>query len=182
MNELIAWDERTFKYLNQFHSPFFDGMMALVTHKLTWIPLYVYILYFIYKKARFGKNLAFLVVLVGLADRLTSGWMKPYFARLRPCHRSEWADWIQVVGNCGGQFGFASSHAANVFALAVGFALLFPKEKRKIAFLFVWASLVSYSRVYVGVHFPLDILVGGGVGALLAYLMYLVDRKLFINY
>lgn len=177
MNALIAWDERIFRYLNQFHFPFLDGVMEVVTYKLTWIPLYVYVLYFLYKKARFGKNLAFLVLSVAFADRFTSGWMKPYFARLRPCHRADWTDWLHLVGNCGGQFGFASSHAANVFALTVGFSLLFPTEKRHRFFLFFWAALVSYSRVYVGVHFPLDIVVGGGVGALGAYVLFRMYTK-----
>ena len=174
-----------FLWLNSFHSPLWDTIMFWVTYRFTWIPLYVYIIYYIFKKLKqyAWQNLAFVLLSAGLADRLTSGVMKPYFQRLRPCHDPIIQHLVHVVGDCGGQFGFVSSHAANSFALLMSFFLLTKKAgvsiKNLLTFLCFWAIIVSYSRIYVGVHFPTDVLVGGLVGVLIPSILF--PFFIFIN-
>jgi undecaprenyl-diphosphatase len=118
----------------------------------------------------------FFALAFGLADLISVKLFKEVFERLRPCHNSNITDLVHTVyGHCGGKFGFVSSHAANSFALAVFAGLLF---KQKFTFvlpvMLFWAVLVSYSRIYVGVHFPLDIICGGVLGSVIAYLVYRV--------
>jgi undecaprenyl-diphosphatase len=115
------------------------------------------------------------LISVGLADRITSGLMKPYFQRLRPCHDPLIQHFVHVVGNCGGQYGFVSSHASNSFALVAALFILFKIHKietKIVLFLSIWAIIVSYSRIYVGVHYPTDILVGGLIGSLIPFAVY----------
>ncbi|WP_337040809.1 phosphatase PAP2 family protein [Emticicia sp. 17c] len=172
-----------FLWLNSFHSPTLDVIMYWVTHRFTWIPLYLYLIYYIFVviKKKPWHNLVFVLVSVGLADRITSGLMKPYFQRFRPCHDPAIENLVHVVGGCGGQYGFASSHAANSFALAMAFALIANKDSNLKYFLFLWAILVSYSRIYVGVHYPTDLLTGAVVGILITLLVYFITFK-YINF
>ncbi|WP_435355077.1 phosphatase PAP2 family protein [Emticicia sp. SJ17W-69] len=188
MIETIKYAEyEWFLWLNSFHSPTFDVIMFWVTYRFTWLPLYVYVIYYIYIKFRttFWQNLIFIAFSVGLSDRFTSGFMKPYFQRFRPCHDPLIQQMVHVVGDCGGQFGFASSHAANCFALAASFYLLNRGGKLTI-FLFIWAIIVSYSRIYVGVHFPTDLIVGAIIGVLISMMLFILknslNRKFLINF
>lgn len=178
MIETIRYAEyEWFLWLNSFHSPVWDTIMFWVTYRFTWIPLYLYIIYFLYKNIRFDfvRSFLFVLISVGLADRITSGLMKPYFQRLRPCHDPVIQHIVHVVGNCGGQYGFVSSHASNSFALVMAIFILFKNykiESKLPFFLLFWAIMVSYSRVYVGVHFPTDIVIGGLVGCLIPISLY----------
>lgn len=172
VNTLVQYDQELFLWLNGIHTPWVDTLMYWITYKFTWIPMYL-VLIFLTVKAEGKKSIAILVtvlVAVLLADKVTSGIMKPYFERFRPCHEPSLAGLVHEVAGCGGSFGFASSHASTSFALAtVWFVLL--KDKVKFMWLIVaWAGLYSYSRVYVGVHYPGDILVGALVGILTAQL------------
>jgi undecaprenyl-diphosphatase len=164
-----------FLWLNSFHTPIFDTFMFWITYRFTWIPLYLYILFFLFQNAKkILRSLLFILFSVGLADRITSGIIKPYFQRLRPCHDPSIQELVHVVGNCGGQYGFVSSHASNSFALAVSLFIVLKTDKIKtnrFVLLFFWATLVSYSRVYVGVHFATDILLGGLIGSLIPLLL-----------
>ncbi|MBA4853547.1 phosphatase PAP2 family protein [Emticicia sp. BO119] len=180
MIETIRYAEyEWFLWLNSFHSSFFDTIMYWVTHRFTWIPLYIFLIYYIFGIIR--KNawykLLFILISVGLSDRITSGLMKPYFQRFRPCHDPAIENLVHVVGGCGGQYGFASSHAANSFALALAFSLFNTQNIRLKFFLFLWAILVSYSRIYVGVHYPTDLIVGAIVGMVITMSTYFIIIK-----
>jgi undecaprenyl-diphosphatase len=181
MIETIKFAEyEWFLWLNSFHSPTFDVIMYWVTYRFTWLPLYLYLVFLLYKTYGrfFWKNLLFVAFSVGLSDRITSGIMKPYFQRFRPCHDPIIQHIVHVVSDCGGQYGFASSHAANCFALTATFYLLKINAKLSI-FLFFWAIIVSYSRIYVGVHFPTDLLAGALVGILISIILYVL--QVYIN-
>ncbi|SHN00735.1 undecaprenyl-diphosphatase [Cyclobacterium lianum] len=173
IEKLKAWDEALFLFLNQLHLPWLDPVMLALTGRFIWTPLYIFLVYLLvktYKKDSVWYILG-LVLAVVLADQLTSGFMKPFFERLRPCHDARWEAMVRNYAGCGGRYGFASSHAANTFALA---AYLWKTSKAQIngiGWLFLWAAIVSYTRIYLGVHYPLDILVGALVGAVLAWLV-----------
>ncbi|AFK05175.1 phosphoesterase PA-phosphatase related protein [Emticicia oligotrophica DSM 17448] len=185
MIETIKYTEYDwFLWLNGHHNQFFDILMYWVTYRFTWIPLYIYIIYYLFQntKNRFAINLVFVLLSVGLSDRFTSGFMKPFFHRFRPCHDPAIQNLVHVVGDCGGQFGFASSHASNSFALVMAIYLLAKLNNWSLklpAFLLFWAIIVSYSRIYVGVHFPTDIVVGAIVGIMITLFTYIFLK--FIN-
>ncbi|EON75950.1 putative membrane-associated phospholipid phosphatase [Lunatimonas lonarensis] len=116
-----------------------------------------------------------IALLILLADQFTSGFMKPFFERLRPCHDPRWQGILFNYSGCGGQFGFASSHASNTFAIATYFWLVFRTHSSQ--WLFLWAAIISYTRVYLGVHYPADIVVGGLVGIASGFVVYhLIDK------
>ncbi len=174
MESIIHIDQQLFLWLNGFHNSIGDLVMATVTNRFTWIPLYVIILFFIFRAKGWRSGLYIVLILiccVGLTDYVTSSLMKPFFARLRPCHDDSIAYLVHVVIGCGGQYGFVSSHAANSFALFTGLVLFFPKAAKWKIPLLVWAIIVSYSRIYVGVHYPADVLIGALTGFIIAYLI-----------
>jgi undecaprenyl-diphosphatase len=157
--------------------------MVAVTNRNTWI--WVYILIILITLMRFGKKgiltLLLLVVTVAASDRLTSGILKPLFDRTRPCHIVELKP--RILANCSDQGSMPSSHAANHFALAVFMSLMATKRKYiEIPVWIFWAVLISYSRVYVGVHYPSDILIGAIIGAGIGWMFFklngILTRKL----
>lgn len=173
LEKVKSLDESLFLWLNSFHYEFLDSLMLLITHRLTWIPFYVMMLVYLYQNIKKQKILTILTIIlaVGLADYVTSGLMKPYFMRPRPCYNPNFTAFIHVPGKCGGQFGFASSHAANSFALFTALFLRLGWHNNWTKFTLIWAVVVSYSRIYVGVHYPADILVGMLVGFVIASLV-----------
>jgi undecaprenyl-diphosphatase len=169
------WDEAAFLWLNSFHSSALDPIVLQLTQTISWIPLYVLLLYQIYRID--PKNTAWILggvmLTILLSDQVTSGLMKPYFERLRPCHDPRWDGMLHLYGRCGGLYGFVSSHAANTFGLATFLTLKLGKKKKVIAWLFLYAFLVSYTRIYLGVHYPLDVFFGAVVGVLTAFFSWL---------
>ena len=161
--------------INSHHTPFWDWMMWHISGTFIWVPFYMLILILLIKK--FGKQSILLILLIAvlivLSDQLASGLIKPLVHRLRPSHEPELAQYIHLVnGYKGGLYGFVSSHAANVFALA--FYLFFTVRKELpwlVTILFPWAIIVSFSRIYLGVHYPFDILGAICVGFLAALLV-----------
>lgn len=168
VDALLAWDVRLFLYLNGSHGDVLDSVMAVVTSKYTWIPLYLALIAVSIRCFRRRAPIVLLaaVLAVGGAELVTGAIMKPAFECLRPCHDASLREQVHLVIECGGRYGFASGHASDSFAAATFFSLLLRRFSAQALWLFAWAALVSYSRVYVGVHYPLDIAVGALVGAL----------------
>jgi undecaprenyl-diphosphatase len=180
---LDSLDRSLFVFLNGIHHPVFDFIMFWASDRFIWIPFYAVLVFLIIKK--FGLESAYILVSVALvvviSDQFTSGIMKPLFERFRPCHNPELMEYIHLVGRCGGRYGFASSHAANTFGAAMFLWLLFRGAYSYPWLFFVWAGLVSYSRIYLGVHYPGDILIGGLIGviaALIVFYLWLWSRKI----
>ena len=168
LEHLIKIDQDIFLFLNGLHINGLDQLMFWISGKKEWIPLYaliVGVIIYNYKKKSILIILGIVISII-LADQITSGFMKPFFERLRPSHEPLLEGLVHHVNNYkGGRFGFASSHAANSFALAMYLWLLFRHHYKWSIWIFVWASVVSYSRIYLGVHYPGDIIVGALVGA-----------------
>jgi len=165
---IVQWDLKVWYYLNtQWHNPFMDKVVPFLRHPYFWSPLYLFLL--IYMPSRFRAKgwlwcLGFLVSFI-IADQVSATFMKPYFHRLRPCHNPSLSHVIHQVVNCGGQYGFPSSHAANHFAIGIFMAVTLSRKVKWIwSAAILWALSVSFAQVYVGVHFPLDVTVGGLLG------------------
>jgi undecaprenyl-diphosphatase len=176
IHSLIEKDIELFLYLNNLGSIQWDSFWLILTNKFSAIPLYFLLLYITYKQFGLKKTmvlLVFIAVLILVSDQ-TSNLFKNGFKRLRPCHNNEIANLCRLVGNrCGGLYSYFSAHAANSMAIAVFFSLALKfNSKIWIYLLFIWAILVGYSRIYVGVHFPLDILTGMFFGILYGVLCY----------
>ena len=174
MEQLIALDTRLFLFLNGLHSSFGDAVMWYISETKTWIPLYAVIIFFIFKeyKKRGFLPLIFIILVILLADKISVYGFKFVFERFRPTHNPEIADLVHIVKDYrGGKYGFVSSHAANTFGLASFTSLLFA-NKKYTWFIYIWAAVVSYSRIYLGVHYPGDILGGAMLGWLIGYLVF----------
>ena len=166
MHELIQEDRSLFLFLNNLGSSPFDQLWVMISATWIWVPLYVIFLYLLFKNFQL-RNLIFILIFIALgvtfSDQL-AGVFKTGVSRLRPCHDPTLPGLMRDV-KCGGQFGFYSSHAANTFFIATFMSLLLYKKFRFLPYiLFIWAIIVSYSRIYLGVHFPLDIVMGSLMG------------------
>lgn len=175
---LIDLDVAFFLFLNGVHTPWVDNVMFFISGKKEWIPLYLIFVGLIIKQFKWQSIWVFLGIglTITLSDQLASGIMKPLFARMRPSRSPELDGLVHLVnGYKGGMFGFASSHAANAFGLATFLWLVFKGQYKWFVWIFLWASIVAYSRIYLGVHYPGDILVGAMIGIGFGYLGYRVQ-------
>ena len=169
-------DTQLFLYLNSKHNAFFDVIMFWASNKLIWIPLYLFFLYLAYKQV--GKRVWLValsaLVLIVFSDQLSTQVFKNVFLRYRPCHNLLIQAQVHLNGGCGGTYGFVSSHAANTFALAMFLSLFFKNNIRYFGlFIFLWATCISYSRIYNGVHYPADVFVGAMVGMIVGYIVFI---------
>lgn len=179
IERLKSWDTKLFLELNQYHTTWMDSVMYWVTDAYFWIPMYVVMSFFIIRtyKMKGVWMLVATVLAVGLADYVASGMIKPYIGRLRPCHTVEIQKHVYVLRGCGGKYSFVSSHASTTFALASAIFIFTRDRMPYLIWLFPWAGLVSYSRIYVGVHYPLDILAGALIGMLCSFLLFLIYQQ-----
>jgi len=181
---ILEFDRELFLYLNSFFNDFWDTIMLMITRKETWIPFYLVIVYFIIKnyKEKSVVLLLFLAITIVASDQI-SVLIKNWVQRLRPVHDPLIEHMVHNVLRKGGLYGFVSSHAANTFAIFTFTSRIF-KNKSYTILLFLWALLVSYSRIYSGVHYPFDILFGMLLGWALARFMLklqsLIESRLLV--
>lgn len=175
MEFLEHLDTQLFLFFNGLHAPWLDLCFYTISKPFISLPIYLFVIYLIFKN--FSKKNAFIIVLfliasVGLSDFISVSCFKNVFLRYRPSHNLNIENIIHFVrGYKGGMYGFVSSHAANTFAIAC-FSSLLLQRKWFTYSIFIWAAIVSYSRIYLGVHYPADIFVGALLGTGIAFSTY----------
>jgi len=173
-------DKNLLLCLNSFHSPVWDNFFWIITSIGIWIPFYLTVAFVFIKNhsIRGIWPLLFIGLLIILCDRISSGMIKPLFERLRPTHDPQVRDMLHILnGYRGGLYGYVSSHAANSFGIAAFLSLIFRNHRFNVV-IFSWAVLVGYSRIYLGVHYPGDVISGALLGVFLAWIVY----RLFIRF
>lgn len=177
--DIVSWDQNLLVNLNAHHSPFFDGLMWLATDEISWLAFFAFLLYAIYK----NKPREFFLILIAISLTVlvcdqVSGLFKDWIARPRPSREPDIMSQLHIVNDYrGGKFGFFSSHAANTFGIAVLVSLIM-RNKMLSLVLFLWAAFESYTRIYLGVHYPLDIITGIVFGSMVGYGIYILERKI----
>lgn len=187
IEEILKLDSQLFLFLNNLGSSTFDAFWIFLSYKESNIFFYLSLLIFYFHKesktiklSEVFQSLLFIAIMVLIADQ-TANLFKDSFQRLRPCYNESLIDSVRLVKeSCGGKYGFFSAHASNSFSLAVFFGLLYKNKYRYIIYLsLLYASLISYSRIYLGVHFPLDILFGGVYGITIGLVVFRIyENKL----
>lgn len=166
-------DHQLFLILNGLHADWLDPVMTFISSETGWIPFYAVLIFLVFYKYKWKGLWVILgvTVLITCSDQISAHVFKPIFHRLRPCFDPLIEDLVHLPnGKPGGHYGFISSHACNTFALATFITLIMKQFYKKIGWLmFTWAAVVSYSRIYMGVHFLGDVICGAAVGIALGY-------------
>lgn len=186
VEHLLPYERNLFFLLNGSDSVTLDNIMSILSNRMIWYALYAIALFFIFYKT--PKKEAFLVLLFcvlvfALCDQFSSGFVKHYFARLRPGNHPDFKDYVKLVnGHRGGGYSFISGHATNSFGFAVILSLIFRNRWITLVSL-IWATSIAYSRIYLGMHFISDVVGGILSGILIAFMMYgvlnLIRKKFF---
>lgn len=180
IEEILKLDSQLFLFLNNLGSPTFDNFWIYLSYKESNIIFYLALLVFYFysksKKIKLSEvfySLLFIAIMIAIADQ-TANLFKDSFQRLRPCYNESLISFVRLVKeSCGGKYGFFSAHASNSFSLAVFFGLLFKNKFRFIIYMTLfYAFLISFSRIYLGVHFPLDIFFGGVYGIITGLVIF----------
>lgn len=179
IEQLLEYDTELFIFLNNLGSETWDGLWLVITNKLSFIPLYALLLFLLYKKFGLKALLIFLVLIalmITFTDQITNVFKRTYM-RSRPCGVDEIADSIRFIAVRCGKYGFFSGHSSNTMAAAVFTGLMLkPYYKNLIFIMLFWSATVAYSRIYVGVHYPIDIVCGMAFGAFSGFLFYKLTK------
>lgn len=181
LETLEALDIKWLIAINNFTFTGSDNIWLFASAKFSWSPVYLMLLYYLKKQVetkQLWMVLLAVAVLVLITDQMCTHLFKNVFMRLRPCFREDIIPYIRVIGKCGGQWSYLSAHAANSTAIATFFALLFKNSKFTVI-AGVWAILVSTSRVFLGVHFPLDVLSGMLLGGIIGATMLVTLQRFY---
>jgi undecaprenyl-diphosphatase len=175
-------DTKVFLELNQMHAPFWDYFMSAFSGKVIWVPMYATVAYLMFKNLSWKVALSFLIaiaLIIALSDMTCAKVIRPFAERLRPANiENPISHMVHIVENYrGGAYGFPSCHAANSFAFVTFLAMII-KNRLLLAFAFSWAVVNCYSRIYLGVHYTGDIIVGALVGSIIAWLVVTATRKI----
>ena len=179
LDHLIEFDQSLLLYLNNLGSPAWDGFWLIVTNKLTFIPLYAVLIYLMAKHLTLKETGVLVLTIAGmiLFTDQTTNLFKFTFERLRPCAQEGILGFIRQ-GDCWG-YGFFSGHSSNSMATAIFTGLMLrPVYKKLIYVMIVWSIVVAYSRIYLGLHYPLDIICGLTFGVFSGYLFYTIFKQL----
>lgn len=184
-DSLIELDRQLLLTLNSLHCGTLDVIMWYATKTLVWIPFEIWLLWQLWKttadRRMFILSIIAVATVVLCADQFASGLCKDWFCRLRPTHDPVIGSLVHTVNDYrGGPYGFISSHAANTFGMAVFLSLVIRKRAVTLS-LSAWALLCSYSRIYLGVHYPGDILCGALAGSMIAYTIYKIYKYIKIQ-
>jgi undecaprenyl-diphosphatase len=177
LEKLLSLDTELFVFLNSLGSESYDGLWSFITKQSNWIPLFLLLLYVIFKKLGAKQTLyllLFVAVLVTFTDQMTNVF-KNGFQRLRPCNNPEIKSFIRIV-QFRGSFSFFSGHASNSMAVATLLYFTLRQYFKYFWLLFLWPFIFAYSRIYLGLHYPLDILSGYLFGFTSGFLMYKVYK------
>ncbi len=185
MEALSNIDTEFFLFLNGLHTSWLDKVMIAVTQMWVWVPLYLLLIYWTVKQ--YGKRCWWIFLAVGIvvlcSDQLSAHVCKPLFQRLRPCYNADLQYLIYLPkGMAGGRYGFVSSHAANTFAVAAFLTPALRKDRNWMGImLYFWAFISSYSRIYLGFHYPGDILCGALLGILIGLIFWKVFQLVVVK-
>ncbi|MGK6353313.1 phosphatase PAP2 family protein [Parapedobacter sp. DT-150] len=186
IDQLVSLDQEVFLAINQgLSNSFFDWLMPMLRNPYTWAPLYLFIIVFCIRNYRKKGILIVLFILItfGVADALSSSVIKKSIKRVRPCNDIEFKEEVNLLVRCGSGYSFTSSHATNHFAIAMVLVMIFYRRWKHILWLGLsWAAIISIAQVYVGVHYPLDIIGGALLGSLIGYFSGLVFRFISPNF
>lgn len=185
METITNIDSDLFLFLNGLHVDWLDKVMIAITQMWVWAPLYLLLIYWAVKQ--YGKRCWWIFLTIGIvvlcSDQLSAHVCKPLFQRLRPCYNPDFQNLIYLPkGMAGGRYGFVSSHAANTFAVAAFLTAALHKNYKWIGIvLYLWAFISSYSRIYLGFHYPGDILCGALLGILIGLILWKVFQLIVVR-
>ncbi|CDS92392.1 MULTISPECIES: phosphatase PAP2 family protein [Sphingobacterium] len=182
IDQIVHIDQEIFLAINQgLSNPIFDWLLPILRNPYTWAPLYLFLVIFFIKT--YGKTGILIVVMTlatfGASDAVSSHLIKKSIKRVRPCNDIVFKQEVNIRVRCGSGFSFTSSHATNHFALAFFWIVLFRRKWKHAMWLCItWATLISISQIYVGVHYPFDILCGAILGILIGLAMGYIFKKI----